>query len=96
MFDALLCDGADNCDMTIIPVSYKTNSSQLCGYGDATVERGTYLLVWDSKEEEDREWPNLYKFADTLGKTENEYDVFFSYDDDDDTAVWCFKLTSEV
>lgn len=95
LINALLTDGADNTNMTIIHASEGTSCKDLCGYGDVDeiVSEGRYLLVWDNLNEEDHLWPSLYKVVNAQDFPYEGFDILFPVLKGDDQCVLIFKLT---
>lgn len=95
IFNALLTDGADNTNMTIIHANEGTKCRDLCGYGDddETLTKGTYLLVWDFLDEGEHMWPSLYKIVNSSIFPYEAFDILFPIEDKDAQCVIIFKLT---
>lgn len=99
IIDALNRDGADNTVWGIYPVTDGTNTKDLCGYGDKVLERGKYLLVWDTTDEDDRRFNMFYdtleKVIDRPNISQDDYDTLLSNEDGSTDCVVIFRLTSE-
>lgn len=96
VMNAMLSEGAENCDMTFVTVSNdKTSPVDLCGYGDEDdiLEHGMYFLVWDTLDKNDMRWSKLYGVLNGEHFPNECYDILMPCQDNDDGCVLIFKLS---